>query len=324
MSSRFQVLLVIVYLLITRLGYCEESNAKSTNSRLSRFGFKSPRFHSPTIKDQSPTAQDASASGDNSKVKNPKKIPSLDEMILFQPSKDGDWSPKELSFADVDFESADGTKLHAWYCPAEKPRAVVLYCHGNAGNIAWMPDFFEYLRSTHRLSVLAFDYRGYGKSKGTPTVEGIIADGRAAREKCAALADVPLHEVVIWGRSMGGAVAVQLASEKRPRALILECTFDSFKSVAKYHAPRWAFLVPDDRLASVQRISLVNCPVFQTHGTADRVVPHKSGQTLFAAANEPKEFVSTPDADHNSPTPLSIYNQIDQFIDQRCPKKVEP
>lgn len=324
MSPRFHLLLALVCLLITSPGNSEDSTVPPAKSRLTRFGFKSPRFHSPTVKDQPPNAKDESVPREESRVKNPKKIPSLDEMILFQPSKDGEWTPKELSFTDVNFESADGTKLHAWYCPAEKPRAVVLYCHGNAGNIAWMPDFFEYLRSTHRLSVLAFDYRGYGKSKGTPTVEGIIADGRAAREKCAALADVPLHEVVIWGRSMGGAVAVQLASEKSPRALILECTFDSFKSVAKFHAPRWAFLVPDDRLASVQRISLVNCPVFQTHGTADRIVPYKSGQTLFAAANEPKEFVSIPDADHNSPTPLSIYNQIDQFIDQRCPKKKEP
>lgn len=112
--------------------------------------------------------------------------------------------------------------------------------------------------------------------------------------------------------------------KRDPRALILECTFDSFRSVAEFHAPTWAFLVPRDRLASAQRIPLVTCPVFQTHGTADRVVPYKSGQTLFAAANEPKVFVKIPDADHNSPTPLSIYSQIDQFIDEKCPKSTEP
>jgi len=276
------------------------------------------------LQDRDDKEHDVSARNETTVVRNPQKIPALDEMILFQPNRKGDWAPEQLTFTDVDFESEDGTKLHAWYCPAETPRAVVLYCHGNAGNIAWIADFFEFLRTKHQLSVLAFDYRGYGKSKGTPTVDGVIADGRAARAKCAELAGVPSADVVIWGRSMGGAVAVQLASEERPRALILECTFDSFKTVAKHHAPRWAFLVPDDRLASIQRISLVTCPLFQAHGTADRVVPFESGEALFAVANEPKMFVKLPYADHNTPAPLGMYMQIDRFIDQKCLKGVRP
>lgn len=247
-----------------------------------------------------------------------KRVPTLDEMILFQPSRTGDWSPANLVYRDVDFSAADGTQLHGWYCPADAPRAVVLYCHGNAGNIAWMARFLEHLRSEHQLSILAFDYRGYGKSQGLPTADGVVSDGRAARIQLAELSGIPVRQQLIWGRSMGGAVAVQLAADEPARGLVLECTFDSFKSVATHHAPAWAFAVPAQRLNSISRIREIACPLLQIHGTADRVVPFPMGQALFEAAVQPKQFVEIPDADHNSPVPPSIYRTIDEFIDRRC------
>ena len=324
MQFRFSIWFTFTFQLLTSFGVSEDASTPAKPSQPSRFGFSPPRFVSETSKDREANKKDESATHNAPIVPSQNMFPTLDEMILFQPNKKGEWSPEQLTYTDVDFESADGIKLHAWYCPAETPRAVVLYCHGNAGNIAWLAEFLEFLRATHQLSVFAFDYRGYGKSQGIPTVEGVLADGRAARAKCAEQAGVPSNEVVIWGRSMGGAVAVQLASEERPRALILECTFDSFKTVAKQHAPNWAFLVPDDRLASIQRMPLVTCPLFQAHGMADRVVPFESGKALFAAANEPKMFVKLPNADHNTPTPLGMYNQIDRFLDEKCPKGEEP
>ena len=242
-------------------------------------------------------------------------VPALDEMILFQPSRQGHWTPTDLVYQDLDFSAADGTRLHGWYCPADPPRAVVLYCHGNAGNIASIPEYLEHLRRDHRLSILAFDYRGYGKSHGLPTVEGVLSDSRAARAKLAELSGVPVAQQVIWGRSMGGAVAVQLASEVSPRGLVLESTFDSFRSVAAHHAPNWAFLVPPRRLDSVSLIAKIYCPLMQIHGTADRVVPFHMGRTLFEAAAEPKQFVPIPRADHNSPVPQEIYGMIDRFLD---------
>lgn len=247
-----------------------------------------------------------------------KRVPTLDEMILFQPSRTGDWSPANLVYRDVDFSAADGTQLHGWYCPADAPRAVVLYCHGNAGNIAWMARFLEHLRSEHQLSILAFDYRGYGKSQGLPTADGVVSDGRAARIQLAELSGIPVRQQLIWGRSMGGAVAVQLAADEPARGLVLECTFDSFKSVATHHAPAWAFAVPAQRLNSISRIREIACPLLQIHGTADRVVPFPMGQALFEAAVQPKQFVEIPGADHNSPVPPSIYRMIDEFIDRRC------
>ena len=306
-----------------------KSEAPSKKAKRSRFSLASPASVSPVGSSPLATPNEEPAAADvrpaeAAPADRPGRVPMIDEMILFQPTKKGDWAPKTLQYTDVDFESGDGTKLHAWYCKADTPRAVVLYCHGNGGNISWMADFFEFLRTKHQLSILALDYRGYGKSQGVPTVEGVVADGLAGRAKLAELASVSSSEIVLWGRSMGGAVAVQLASKEQPRGLILECTFDSFKTVAQHHAPRWAFLVPKDRLNSAETIKLVTCPLFQVHGTADRVVPFSSGQALFAAANEPKFFVKQPNADHNDPSPLSLYMQIDRFLDQKCPKSMAP
>lgn len=305
-------------LLVACLAYSEEVAPRKPGGL--RFGLTSPGSPSSAKQSRPPSATPAEPTeGAKPAIKAPKQVPSLDEMILFQPRKNGNWTPSGLKFRDVEFEAVDRTKLHAWYCPAETPRAVVLYCHGNSGNIAWLAEFLEFVRTRHQLSVLAFDYRGYGKSVGTPTVEGVLADGRAARAKCSELAGVPETEIVLWGRSMGGAVAVQLASEERPRGLILECTFDSFKTVAKHHVPQWAFLVPDERLNSVRQIHQVTCPLFQVHGTVDRVVPYQSGQTLYQAANEPKFFLTLPEADHNTPPPARMYDQIGRFIDLQCP-----
>ena len=325
MCLQFRFHLVLVLLLLTGIGARADEETPAPKSRPSRLELASSRSVSPMAKSSKPSDKaEATDLHDEAQSKPPSRVPSLDEMILFQPNRKGDWAPSRLKYSDVEFESNDGTALHAWYCPADAPRAVVLYCHGNGGNISWMADYFEFLRAEHRLTLLAFDYRGYGKSQGTPTVEGVLADGRAAREKLSELAGVPSDEIVVWGRSMGGAVAVQLASEEPPRGLILECTFDSFKTVAKHHAPRWAFLVPEDRLASVKRIPEVRCPLFQVHGTADRVVPFECGQTLYQAAHEPKFFLTVRGADHNTPAPLKMFDTIDRFLDLKCPQPARP
>lgn len=113
----------------------------------------------------------------------PKTPPSIDEFVLFQPRKSNadNWKPDNLVFEDVYFESADGTKLHGWYCPVENPRAVVLYLHGNGGDLSWRTRRLRDLQQNRKVSVFIFDYRGYGKSEGIPTVPGAIADAEAAR-----------------------------------------------------------------------------------------------------------------------------------------------
>ncbi len=107
----------------------------------------------------------------------------LDELLLFFPSKypEGDWKPKGLNFEDVWFRADDGTCLHGWYCPCDNPRAIVLYAHGNAGNLSHSKSLIQYFHDDLRVTVLIFDYRGYGRSEGVPTAEGILKDARAAR-----------------------------------------------------------------------------------------------------------------------------------------------
>ncbi len=162
----------------------------------------------------------------------------FEESLLFFPDKYpvGDWNPAGLNFEDAWFDAADGTRLHGWFVPHDNPRAVVLFAHGNAGNITGRDDI---LRSLHRMgvAVLAFDYRGYGRSEGSPNEAGILGDGRAARTWLAKRVGIPESDIVLMGESLGGAVAALLAAETPARGLVLENTFSSAPDVAAYHYP---------------------------------------------------------------------------------------
>ncbi|HEY2883297.1 MAG TPA: alpha/beta hydrolase [Pirellulales bacterium] len=242
----------------------------------------------------------------------------LENSLLFFPSKypEGDWHPAGIKFEDVWFNAADGVKLHGWYVPAEQPRAVVLFAHGNAGNLS---DRSDLLRELHALgiSTLIFDYRGYGRSEGSPNEAGIMADGRAARTALAKQAGVPESEIVLMGESLGGAVAVQLASEAPARGLVLESTFSSVPEVAAFHYP-WlpVKLLMHTKLDSATAIAKYHGPLLQLHGDADTIVPYRFGKKLFDAANEPKTFVTIPGGDHNDPRTAKFHEALEQFINQ--------
>lgn len=162
---------------------------------------------------------------------------SIDELLLFFPSKfpSGDWKPKDLQFEDVFFTAEDKTKLHGWYCPANDPRAVLLIAHGNAGHVASRVSWLRYLQTRAKVSVFMFDYRGYGRSEGTPGVEGAIQDATAAWAKLCELADIKDSEMLLMGESLGGAIVVQLAADSPPRGLILQSTFSSLRDIADAH-----------------------------------------------------------------------------------------
>jgi uncharacterized protein len=246
------------------------------------------------------------------------RIPSLDERLLFFPAKHpaGDWAPRDLRFEDVWFTAKDGTRLHGWYCPREGSRATILIAHGNAGNVATRVGWLRYLQSTARVSTFMFDYRGYGRSEGVPTVEGVLDDAREARAKLRELAGIQDAEMVLMGESLGGAIAVQLAAESAPRALILQSTFSSLRDVADVHYPGLSWLVPKAKLDSAARIAQYHGPLLQSHGDADRVIPFTSGEQLFRAANEPKSFVTVPGAGHNDWLTEHYLRRLDAFIDR--------
>jgi len=249
-------------------------------------------------------------------TKSDTKAQSIDELLLFFPTKypEGNWAPDNLQFQDEWFKAADETRLHGWYCRRKNPRATILIFHGNAGNIATRAPWLSILQSKIRVSIFIFDYRGYGRSEGTPTVEGALQDARAARKKLCELAEIKESEMVLMGESLGGAIAVQLAAESSPRGLILQSTFSSLKDVADFHFPRLSWLVPANKLDSLSKIGSYHGPLFQSHGTLDETVPLTSGEKLFEAANEPKELMRIPRADHNNWLTEDYLRRLDEFI----------
>ncbi len=166
----------------------------------------------------------------------------LSAMMVFENSliyfpmnfPEDDWAPQGITVEEAWFSAADGTKIHGWYAPHEKPRAVVLFCHGNAGNITHRADIVRALNDRVGVAVLVFDYRGFGKSEGKPNEPGVLADARAARSWLAQKTGVSENRIVLMGESLGGAVAVDLATDGA-RALIQENTFSSMPDVAAFN-----------------------------------------------------------------------------------------
>jgi fermentation-respiration switch protein FrsA (DUF1100 family) len=253
------------------------------------------------------------------------KPPSIDELLLFFPSKHpaGDWTPTGLRFEDVSFSARDKTRLHGWYCPCDNPRATILIAHGNAGHVASRAPWLKYLQSRARVETFMFDYRGYGRSEGIPTVDGTLQDARAARAKLRELAGVKDSEMLLMGESLGGAIVVQLAAESAPRGLILQSTFSSLKDVADVHFPKLSWLVPPAKLDSVAQLARYRGPLLQSHGTADRTIPFSSGEKLFRSANEPKIFVRMSGAGHNNWRTDQYLARLDQFISHLTPNKTD-
>jgi fermentation-respiration switch protein FrsA (DUF1100 family) len=242
---------------------------------------------------------------------------SLEDLFVFQPqtAPHGNWVHGR-GVEDARFESADGCQLHGWFVAADRPRAVVLYAHGNAENVSDLTSVLRLYRDRLNVSVLVFDYRGYGRSAGTPSEDGVFADARAARRWLAARANVPEGDIVLAGRSLGGGVAVDLAARDGARGLILESTFSSLPDTAASHLP----LLPvrslmRTRFDSVAKIPNYHGPLLQVHGDADRIVPPALGRKLFDAANEPKWFVSVPGAGHNDPPSRAVVEALDRFFD---------
>lgn len=241
----------------------------------------------------------------------------VENRIVFQPRPypDGDWNP-DPRVEDAWFDAPDGTRLHGWYAePGGQPRAVVLFCHGNGGNVTARRHVVELFRDRMNAAVLVFDYRGYGRSEGSPTESGVLADARAARRWLAARAGVRERDVVIAGHSLGGGVAVDLAASDGARGLVLEGTFTNLPDVAASHVPLLPVrAVMLTRLDSAAKIPAYRGPLLHVHGDADRVVPYSLGQRLFRAANEPKRFVTVPGGNHNDLYTPEYVAALDRFL----------
>jgi fermentation-respiration switch protein FrsA (DUF1100 family) len=245
-------------------------------------------------------------------------FPAFKKVRAFNPTRypQGNWRPCGLAYQDVWFRSCDGTRLHGWYVPRDNPRAVVLYCHGNSGNITHRADVLRTLHDEVGASVFIFDYRGYGRSGGRPSEEGILADARAARAWLAHQAGIDPQEIVLLGHALGGGVAVDLAARYGARALVLESTFTSVPDVGASYFPRLPInLITRTELDSYRKIRRYHGPLLQSHGQRDTIVPYRLGRRLYVAANEPKQFIPLPGHDHMDPMGDEYYQQLTTFLD---------
>jgi fermentation-respiration switch protein FrsA (DUF1100 family) len=229
----------------------------------------------------------------------------------------GDWAP-DPRIKDVYFETPDGLRLHGWLAEPDRgpPRAIVLFNHGNGRNITTRRHVLELYRDRMNATVLVYDYRGYGRSEGRPTETGVLTDARAARRWLAAHAGVREGDIVIAGHSLGSGVAVDLAAADGALGLVLEGAFTSLPDVAVTHVPLLPVrAVMQTRFHSEAKIPAYRGPLLQVHGDADGVVPYALGRRLFAAANEPKQFVTVRGGDHNHLYTPEFVEALDRYLD---------
>ncbi|HVS27845.1 MAG TPA: alpha/beta hydrolase [Burkholderiales bacterium] len=195
-----------------------------------------------------------------------------------------------MAFESVKIAVAD-TELDAWWVPARGPRGAVLFFHGNAGNISHRLD---YLRLFNRLgfSTLIFDYRGFGKSGGELSEAGMYQDAEAAWRYLTQTRQVAPASVVLFGESLGGAVAAHLAAQVKPRALILTSTFTSLPELGAKLYPLFPVrLLSRFKYDTREYLREVSCPVLIVHSRDDEIVPFAQGEALYSAAHEPKRFL---------------------------------
>ena len=212
---------------------------------------------------------------------------------LYHPGRELRGTPGDLGlpYEWVSLETEDGERLSAWWVPANSPRGVLLFCHGNAGNIS---DRLDSIRIFNRLglSLLIFDYRGYGKSSGSPSERGTYRDAEAAWNYLIRVRQTDPRKIVVFGRSLGGSIAAWVSRANQPRALILESAFISLKEAARDRLPGlFAKLLVPDQYNTLRYLTNLSCPVLILHSRKDEIIPFRHGEALYAAASEPKEFV---------------------------------
>ena len=244
----------------------------------------------------------------------------FEDSLIYHPTRapDGFWDlptvdPREGQvwprIEDVALTTSDGVALHAWFVePVRRegqadtplpPSQTLLWFHGNGGNLAYRYHWLARLVTRLGLRVCIIDYRGYGKSAGSPSEQGLYRDARAAWAYLTETRALPPDQIVLLGESLGGGVASWLATQVEPGGVIMHSTFTSVPDMATRVVP-WAprFLVRT-QMNSIDRIAEFGCPVWIVHGDQDEVIPFAMGEALFAAAVEPKGFYRVPSAHHN-------------------------
>lgn len=225
----------------------------------------------------------------------------IENFFVFFPRSSHDSAPDDLglTYRDVFIETGEGARLHGWFFPLGKKGPVYLFCHGNAGNISHRLENVRLLLD-RGLQVFIFDYRGYGRSTGWPSEAGIYRDGLAAYDYLVQQAGIPPDDIIAFGRSLGAAVALEVALQREVRSLIMESAFTSTRDMAKT-MPLFGLLAPlfPAHYNNLGKISGIRVPKLLIHGRDDEIVPYTMLERLFASASAPKYLYAIDGAGHN-------------------------
>jgi len=243
--------------------------------------------------------------------------------LVYRPTRGFMATPDQASmdYEDVYFQTSDGVQLNGWFVPAESPKGTVLMFHGNGGNISHRLDTIAIF---HKLgyNAMIIDYRGYGRSEGSPSERGTYRDAEAVWTYLTRKRKIDPKRIVLFGRSLGGAVAAWLAVEKHSAGLIIESTFTSVPDrgaeLYKFLPVRFLARINYDTLG---RIGKLRCPLLVVHSRDDSIIPFHHGEQLFAAAKEPKQFREI-SGGHNDGfmTSESVYTDaLSEFLSSAIP-----
>ena len=216
----------------------------------------------------------------------------LETHAVFYPSKDIAQTPSVLGldFEDLYLKTADGERINAWFVKSRIGAATIIFAHGNAGNIG---DRLLKLKFFHDLglNVLLFDYRGYGKSSGHPAEEGIYKDGLAVYDHAVSRSDIDPKKIIMYGTSLGGVVAIEVATKRHCAVLIVDSSITSAKESAKTFYPFLPAFFLRTKFDSIGKIRHIEAPKLIIHSPQDQLIPYSMGVKLYEAASEPKLFL---------------------------------
>ncbi|UCC81290.1 MAG: alpha/beta hydrolase [Candidatus Zixiibacteriota bacterium] len=238
--------------------------------------------------------------------------------LVYFPRQEIEMTPEIAGFnyEDIYFRAEDGVELHGWFIPSGSSRGVILFCHGNAGNISHRLETIKIFNELN-LSVFIFDYRGYGKSAGKPSENGTYLDVDAAWIYLSSSRKIDPHRIIAFGRSLGGAVAANLASERPLGGIIVESSFTSVKDLGSEIYPFLPVrLLSRFDYGTLEKIKKVPCPKLIIHSRNDEMISFRHGERIYEAASEPKEFLEI-SGTHNEGFLISLdryKSGIDSFL----------
>ena len=222
----------------------------------------------------------------------------------------------ELDYETITLKTHDGIALDSWFVPAKNSKGTILFCHGNAGNISHRLHSIEQFHQLG-LSVFIFDYRGYGNSEGSPSEQGTYIDAKTAWDHLTNEMNIPDNDIIIFGRSLGSAIATELATKTSPKTLIIESSFTSVPDIASHHYSLFPVrLLSRYTYPTEENIQKVSAPILVIHSPDDEIIPYELGKQNFDKAAQPKYFLEIKGGHNDGPivTGKAYSDGILQFL----------